>query len=611
MILTWPKSRPLADIEIDVALALSAVLGIGVGAASLGLLRHLTPKVRGTPLWIPVLILFLCSAVANLLVGVVALIAERGALQLGAELSRGISVCTLLGEAALSQLLLGAPRRASGSVAYGWAIFLYVTAFIAVVIAPSGLLFGANDVINGFPASHRAPVFWVFQGTMVVGIGVGLAWQVRTLLTAHSPSEAQAARSLTLAVALPVGLYLAFPAIGVSIESGQVIGGIVALFVAGVYISIRSGRLPLPVPTTLTGVLDATSNPMLLIDREGMIVLCNEAAYAALALPADVEGQPFESVLRAAFPSARALDGAAAHVGDVLLAKVPQYDGPAGELGPASTPYRLVIDPLFTEREAEAPGAAVVQFIDETMAREAQRSAARLRDLQDLVIRVMGHDLKAPIAVMQGNIELAKMDLSSPSIPEEARAGVAARLDKANQAAAGMQVVLANARAISRLEMAPGAAARTEPLDLAKMVRETIDLLRPLAEVKSQTLVVAAPGSLAIPLPPGLESVVANLLSNAIKYTPARGQIDVGLVREGQRVVFTVMDTGPGIAPEKRPLLFKKFERLSVEQSVGSHGLGLSIASSIVEIAGGTIAALDRPDGARGTMFRVELPAPA
>lgn len=220
----------------------------------------------------------------------------------------------------------------------------------------------------------------------------------------------------------------------------------------------------------------------------------------------------------------------------------------------------------------------------------------------------MGHDLMAPIAVMQGNLEFAKMDLGSASLPEEQRAGLVSRLDKANQAAAGMQVVLANARPISRLEMAPGFAPRAESLDLSKMVRETADLLRPLAEAKRQTFVVSAPPELRLALPPGLESVVANLLTNAIKYTPEGGTVEVGLAREEGRAVFTVADNGPGIAPEKRAFLFKKFERLSMERSVGSHGLGLSIAASIVGLAGGTIEARDRPNGARGSLFRVELP---
>jgi two-component system, OmpR family, sensor histidine kinase KdpD len=294
-----------------------------------------------------------------------------------------------------------------------------------------------------------------------------------------------------------------------------------------------------------------------------------------------------------------------------LVAKVPRFEGPCGDAGKPPRPYRIIVDPLITERGSTMPGAAVVQFIDETQRHESERAAARLRDLQDLVIRVMGHDLKAPIAVMQGNLELAKLDLHGIEIGAQAREGLEKRLNQAGQAAAGMQVVLANARAISRLEMAPGNAPKAERLDLAKMLRESVELLRPLSDVKSQTVAVAAPGELRLPLPPGLESVVTNLLSNAIKYTPARGRIEVALARSGPRVLLSVTDTGPGIPPEKRALLFKKFERLSAEQSVGSHGLGLSIAASIVELAGGTISAHDRPDGATGTQFRVELPAAA
>jgi signal transduction histidine kinase len=597
--------------DLDLVLALTAVLGLGLGAVALGLLRQLAPKVRGTPLWIPVMVLFLCAAVANLIVGSVALVAERGEMELGAQLSRGVSVCTLLGEAALVHLLLGAPRRAVGVLPYALVSLLYVVAFGAIVIAPSGLLFGGNEVVNGYPVPHRAPIYWFFEGTMVVGMVVALAWQVRIALAPRRPSEAKASRSLILSLVVPLGLYLASPSLGLSIESGRSTGILVGMFVGGVYLSIRTGRLPLPVPTTLQGVLGAARNPVMLIDAEGVVVLCNPAAHAVLGVSQDAVGQPFESMLRASFPTSTALDGAAAHVGDVLLAKVPRFDGPAGELGPASTPFRLVIDPLITERDSTKPGAAVVQFIDETQRRDAERAAARLRDLQDLVIRVMGHDLKAPIAVMQGNLEIAKMDIEAAALDAEAKKALVARLDKANQAAAGMQVTLANARAISRIEMAPGSTPRAEPLDLAKIVKETAELLRPLADAKAQALTVRTPPALRVALPPGFESVVSNLVSNAIKYTPEKGAVEVALDRSGGSAVFTVADSGPGIPVEKRALLFRKFERLALEQSVASHGLGLSIASSIVELAGGTIAALDRPDGAKGTLFRVEVPAPA
>lgn len=77
------------------------------------------------------------------------------------------------------------------------------------------------------------------------------------MLRARSSTEAKAARSLVLALVIPLGLYLAAPVAGASIESGQTIGILVGMFVVGVFLAIRSGRLPLPVPATLEGVLNA------------------------------------------------------------------------------------------------------------------------------------------------------------------------------------------------------------------------------------------------------------------------------------------------------------------------------------------------------------------
>jgi signal transduction histidine kinase len=74
-------------------------------------------------------------------------------------------------------------------------------------------------------------------------------------------------------------------------------------------------------------------------------------------------------------------------------------------------------------------------------------------------------------------------------------------------------------------------------------------------------------------------------------------------------VRLTVEDTGSGIAPEKRELLFRKFERLGAEKGpIEGQGLGLSIAAKLVELSGGRISVADRADGRPGTQFLVEIP---
>ncbi len=251
----------------------------------------------------------------------------------------------------------------------------------------------------------------------------------------------------------------------------------------------------------------------------------------------------------------------------------------------------------------------IFEDISDRVAREV--ATKQLSALQELVIRILGHDLKAPIAVVQGHLELAQGELAKGPLDEAKAKTLQKRLRRAGQAAASMLVTLANARAISRLTMGTEHPSPAEAVDLARIVKETVAILRPLAEARQQQLNVEVPDELRVELPPGFESVVGNLLTNAIKFTPKAGRIDLSLRLDGGQAVLEVMDTGPGISMDLRPEIFRKFDRLPVEFSVGGHSLGLSIAYSIVELAGGTISVHDRPDGGHGALFRVEVPAGA
>ena len=248
---------------------------------------------------------------------------------------------------------------------------------------------------------------------------------------------------------------------------------------------------------------------------------------------------------------------------------------------------------------------AVIRDITQRV--ELDEARQRLSNLQDLVIRVMGHDLKAPIAVVQNYLELALFSLAK--MPEDPnREAVKRALGKAGEVAASMFVILGNARAISRLTMDEGAAPKREPVDAVKVVGQAVEGMRPLAEAKRQALEVSLPGELKMTLPPAFESVVWNLVSNAIKYTPAGGRISVRLTKGASSATLEVEDTGPGIPAEARQRIFRKFERLPRDESKGGHGLGLSIAASLVELGGGTLSVHDRADGKSGCLFRVEMP---
>lgn len=106
-----------------------------------------------------------------------------------------------------------------------------------------------------------------------------------------------------------------------------------------------------------------------------------------------------------------------------------------------------------------------------------------------------------------------------------------------------------------------------------------------------------------------MDKILYNLLSNAIKYTPSMGtiQVTVLLSEDGKQVVIKVHDTGIGIAPDKLPLIFKRFydgEYRKVD-SVGN-GIGLSLTKELVELHKGSISVSSTLG--RGTDFIVTLP---
>ena len=103
--------------------------------------------------------------------------------------------------------------------------------------------------------------------------------------------------------------------------------------------------------------------------------------------------------------------------------------------------------------------------------------------------------------------------------------------------------------------------------------------------------------------------VLINLVDNAIKYTPAGSVIEIHTEQQGQRVVVSVSDNGPGIPEEQKPYVFDMFYSGAnqIADSRRSLGLGLSLCKSIVTAHGGTISVTDHLP--RGTVFSFTLPA--
>lgn len=108
--------------------------------------------------------------------------------------------------------------------------------------------------------------------------------------------------------------------------------------------------------------------------------------------------------------------------------------------------------------------------------------------------------------------------------------------------------------------------------------------------------------------PRRVRQILLNLLTNAIKFTPEGGRVTLSVWKEDDQAVLQVQDTGIGIPPEQRPLLFQKFQQLDMSRQRGYEGtgLGLALTKHLVDLHGGWIE-VESTVG-KGSIFRVWLP---
>jgi signal transduction histidine kinase len=138
---------------------------------------------------------------------------------------------------------------------------------------------------------------------------------------------------------------------------------------------------------------------------------------------------------------------------------------------------------------------------------------------------------------------------------------------------------------------------------LNPMIRELVQLFRREVEAKGLALKTTAPDHDVEILADRdqIARVFTNLINNALKFT-RQGRIEVIVEEEKDCVRCSVADTGPGIAPDDMPRLFKKFSRPGKRNATPGTGLGLSICREILEAHQGKIWAVSAPgEGARFT----------
>ena len=211
----------------------------------------------------------------------------------------------------------------------------------------------------------------------------------------------------------------------------------------------------------------------------------------------------------------------------------------------------------------------------------------------------VSHDLRTPLTRLRGSAEMA---LAAPPDLDRYQEALADCVEEADR----VLVMLNTLMDISEAESG-AMPLRREPVRLADVVARAIDLYREVAETKGIRLVADVSADLVVH---GdrvrLEQVGANLLDNAVKHTPAGGEINVEVQRDGGRALLRVRDTGSGIPPDELPRIWDRLFRGDTSRADRGLGLGLSLVKAVVEAHGGSVSVTSEPR--RGSTFTVSLP---
>lgn len=240
-----------------------------------------------------------------------------------------------------------------------------------------------------------------------------------------------------------------------------------------------------------------------------------------------------------------------------------------------------------------------------------------LNELKDQILLNVSHELRTPLTEIYGFLEL--MNLHDSQFDEATRKMF---LKNAIGGCEELQVLINSMLDTVRADNQPKFL-RLQDISVAQTLQDVLDLFSP-STVQSYELEVNVPETLVVKADQQhLRQILRNLLSNAFKYTPPHTSIVVEAEPvesscPGQPQVpsvrICVKDSGPGIVPEKLPLLFEKFARLErdVASSIRGTGLGLYISKQLVEVMGGCIWAESSGIAGEGCRFYFILPsAPA
>lgn len=225
-------------------------------------------------------------------------------------------------------------------------------------------------------------------------------------------------------------------------------------------------------------------------------------------------------------------------------------------------------------------GPSEMRDLAESIDRMAS-SLAEQRAVRDRFIRDAAHELRTPLANLQGYLEAMRDGV----LPAD-RTQFDSLLEETDR-------LVRLSRSLDALAAGDaGRPVRRTSGDLAAQVRAAVDLAEPALRARRIQVSLDVPAGTPMDLDTdALAQVLANLLSNAARYTPVGGGVRVEVETEGPAPRVTVSNTGPGIPTADLPYVFERFYRVDPSRSAasGGVGIGLAIVEQLVRAWGGEV----------------------
>jgi two-component system sensor histidine kinase/response regulator len=261
--------------------------------------------------------------------------------------------------------------------------------------------------------------------------------------------------------------------------------------------------------------------------------------------------------------------------------------------------YDFLAKPFTPEELRGAVRKAARHLI---LQRQARRLAEEKRQVRFQFTSVLAHEMKAPIAAIEGYLQMIRERSVGDSLDAYDR-----MVERCLLRIEGMRKLISDLLDLTAIES--GQRQRTlAPVDVADAARQAAENMKAEAQRREIGIELKVPSELVMQADrTEIEMILNNLVSNAVKYNRDGGKVTVSASISGDKVALQVEDTGIGMTPDECKRLFVDFSRIKNNKTrhiLGS-GLGLSTLKKIVTLYDGEITAKSQPDV--GSTFTVTL----